>query len=486
MSEAAETLDGLFSGGAWRAGGGEPLEVKSPVDERVIARVATATPAQAEEALRAARDAQRPWAARSAVQRAAFLTALADLLEADADGMAATITAEMGKPRAQALGEVGFAVGILRYTAEWARRIQGEIVPSDDPGEAIHLLRVPIGVVTAILPWNFPLALFARKAAPALLTGNAVVVKPSELTPGVALRFARLAERAELPAGTLNVVVGDAATGASLVASPLTSMVTLTGSTRAGKAVMAAAAEHLTRVSLELGGKAPAIVWADADLDAAIDAVVQARHLNAGQVCTCAERVFVHESVHDAFVAGYAERVRTLRVGDPSGEVDLGPLVSAAQRAKVVAATDEALAEGASAVVAGGRPEGSAFARGHWLSPTVLTDVQPRMRVMREEVFGPVTPIARVRSLQEAIDAVNGSRYALAAYLFSNDHALVMRAAQQLDCGELYVNRSIGEALQAHHSGHKESGIGGEDGLHGVLKYTQIRSVYHRYGHDGV
>jgi lactaldehyde dehydrogenase/glycolaldehyde dehydrogenase len=483
MTATVPELDGVFAGGAWRAGGGPALEVVRPSDERPLARIAQATPEQADEALRAAEHAQPPWARRSAVNRAGFLLELADLLEADAEEMAATITAEMGKPRAQALGEVGFATAILRYTAEWARRIQGEIVPSDEPGETIHLLRVPLGVVTAILPWNFPLALFVRKAAPALLTGNTVVVKPSELTPGVALRMARLAERAELPAGVLNVIVGDAATGARLVASPRTRMVTLTGSTRAGKAVMAAAAEHLARVSLELGGKAPAIVWADADLELAVDAIVQARHLNTGQVCTCAERVFVHADVHDDFVARYAERVRALRIGDPAGDVDLGPLVSAPQRDKVAAIVDEALAQGATAVVPGGRPGGAAFARGHWLAPSVLVDVAPSMRVMTDEVFGPVTPIARVGDLDEALAAVNASRYALAAYLFSNDHALVMRASQELECGELYVNRSIGEALQAHHSGHKESGIGGEDGLHGVLKYTQIRSVYHRYGH---
>jgi lactaldehyde dehydrogenase/glycolaldehyde dehydrogenase len=258
-------------------------------------------------------------------------------------------------------------------------------------------------------------------------------------------------------------------------------MVTLTGSTRAGKAVMAAAAENLTRVSLELGGKAPAIVWADADLDQAADSILAARHLNGGQVCTCAERVLVHADAYDDFLAAYARRVGDLTVGDPSGEVDLGPIVSRPQLEKIEAAVDDAVDRGATAVLEPIRPGGAGFERGHWLTPGILTDLDPAARLLREETFGPITPIVRVDGVEGVLAMANGSRYALAAYLFSNDFRLISELSESLECGELYVNRTIGEALQAHHSGHKESGVGGEDGLHGVLKYTQIRSVYQRY-----
>ncbi|HEX4730669.1 MAG TPA: aldehyde dehydrogenase family protein [Solirubrobacterales bacterium] len=477
--------DGVLIGGTWSEGEREPLEVTSPADESVVARIAQASPAQGERAVREAAAAQRGWARLSYLERATHLLAIADRLEAGADEAAATITLEMGKPKAQALGEVGFAVAILRYTAEWARRIQGEIVPSDEPGEVIQLLRVPIGVVLAILPWNFPLALFARKAAPALLTGNTVVVKPSELTPMTGLYMARVAEEAGLPAGVLNLTVGDRALGDALVRSPEVGMVTLTGSTRAGKQVMAAAAENLTRVSLELGGKAPSIVWSDSDLELAVESIVGARHLNSGQVCTCAERVFVHDDVYEDFVSAYAARVEQLVVGDPAGEVDLGPIVSSDQLEKIEAAVEDAIDGGATAVVAPARPSGAEFMRGNWITPGVFTDLDQSAKLLREETFGPITPIVRVDSLEQVLALANDSRYALAAYLYSNDFRLITELSQHLECGELYVNRSIGEALQAHHSGHKESGIGGEDGLHGVLKYTQIRSVYQRY-RDGV
>jgi lactaldehyde dehydrogenase/glycolaldehyde dehydrogenase len=473
--------DGVLAGGEWSAGHGAPLEVRNPADESLVARIAEATPAQGEAALHAAAEAQPEWARRSAVERASYLVAIADRLEASAEEAAAAITREMGKPHAQALGEVGFAVAILRYTAEWARRIQGEIVPADEPGELIQLRRVPIGVVLAILPWNFPLALFFRKVAPALLTGNTVVVKSSELTPGVALLAARLAQEADLPPGVLNLAVGGRALGASLVASPRVGLITLTGSTRAGKAVMAAAAENLARVSLELGGKAPAIVWADADMEQAVESILAARHLNGGQVCTCAERVLVHADAYDDFLAAYSARVGGLTVGDPTGEVDLGPLVSRPQLEKVEAAVDEAVEGGATAVLEPERPSGAGFERGHWLTPGIFTDLDPTASLLRDETFGPITPIVRVEGIDQVLAMANGSRYALAAYLFSNDFRLISELSERLDCGELYVNRTIGEALQAHHSGHKESGVGGEDGLHGVLKYTQIRSVYQRY-----
>jgi lactaldehyde dehydrogenase/glycolaldehyde dehydrogenase len=235
-------------------------------------------------------------------------------------------------------------------------------------------------------------------------------------------------------------------------------------------------------VSLELGGKAPAIVWADADLERAVEAISTARHTNSGQVCTSAERVIVHSNIFDEFAERYTQQAARLRVGDPMGDVDLGPLVNESQYVKASHAVDRAIEEGARVAIGGGRPRGEQFERGYWFEPTVLVDVRRDMEVMSEEVFGPVTPIARASSFEEAFGIANDSRYGLSAFVFTSDYRTAMRAARDLGFGELYINRSHGEQVQAHHSGHKESGFGGEDGKHGVLRYTQLRSVYHYYG----
>jgi lactaldehyde dehydrogenase/glycolaldehyde dehydrogenase len=472
----------VFGGGEWTRPSGAPFDVLDPATEEVVATIGSATPEEAEAALLAARNAQPAWARTPAPARGALLRRVADVIDAHAEELATLLVHEVGKPIGQARGEVGWASSYVRYVAEWDRRIEGEIVPSDNEGEAIHLLRVPVGVVVAICAWNYPFAGFCRKVAPALVTGNTVVVKPSRTTPLASLRATQLiAEEVELPPGVLNVVPGDPATADALVASPLTNLVTMTGSTATGKRIMANAAANMTRVSLELGGKAPAIVWRDADLDLAVPALVLARHLNAGQVCTCAERVFVHEDVLDDFVSRYVEAVGRLRVGDPFDDVDMGPLVSGEQRDHVERLVETAVGDGAEVLLGGSRPEGPGFERGFWLEPTVLAAARPEMAVMRDEAFGPVTPIMGVSSLDQAIELANDSPYGLSSYLFTNDYAVAMEAESRLAFGELYVNRSLGEAMQAHHSGHRQSGTGGEDGKHGVLRYTQLKSVYHQY-----
>jgi lactaldehyde dehydrogenase/glycolaldehyde dehydrogenase len=466
--------------GEWQESRGQPREILDPATGRLIASIADAAPQEVADAVAAARSTRRGWSTCPAVERGAALSAFADALEADAPKLARTLTLEVGKPLAQAEGEIGFAVAILRYTSEWARRLQGDVLPADAADEIINVLRVPIGTVGAICAWNYPLALFARKVAPALLAGNTVVVKPSELTPLTTIAAVGLAARAGLPDGVLNLVCGGGDVGARLVADPGVDMVTMTGSVQAGKRILASAAENMTRVSLELGGKAPAIVLADADLDAAVGHVLGARHLNAGQVCTSAEVVYVESEVAAAFSERYAEAVAGLRVGDPGGDVDIGPLASAAQLEKVQTAVDGALADGARALVRGGRVEQRS--EGYWFAPAVLGDVTPEMAVARGEVFGPVTPIVAVGSLADAIELTNTSPYGLSAYVYTSSYQSAMRAARDLECGEVYINRGIGEALQAHHSGHRQSGMGGEDGLYGLLRYTQIRSVYHHFG----
>jgi lactaldehyde dehydrogenase / glycolaldehyde dehydrogenase len=288
-----------------------------------------------------------------------------------------------------------------------------------------------------------------------------------------------LAAQAGLPAGVLNLVCGGSETGGTLAGSGV-DMVTMTGSIRAGREILRQAAANMTRVSLELGGKAPAIVLADADLDAAVDHVAAARHLNAGQVCTSAEVVYVERGIEAEFKQRYSDAVGAMHVGDPTEGADIGPLASAAQLEKAQSAVDTALAEGASPLVAGGRI--AERSPGYWFSPVVLGDVMPSMEIARGEVFGPVTPIVAVDSLSQAIELTNASPYGLSAYLYTASYQRAMRAARDLECGEVYINRGIGEALQAHHSGHRQSGMGGEDGLYGLLRYTQIRSVYHHFG----
>ncbi len=475
--------ESLYVDGGWRGADGDAIRVLDPAREDALADVPSATATQTHAALGAARRAQAEWARTSPIERGAHLRALADIVAAHREALVDLLVSEVGKPTAEAAGEVAFAESLLRYNAEWDRRLEGDILPGDGAGEVIHLLRAPVGVVVAICPWNFPLAVLCRKLAPALLTGNTVVVKPSEVTPLSTLELFRLIdEHAELPPGVVNLVTGGPATGAALVADPLTSMVSFTGHRDTGKAIMAAAAANLTRVALELGGKAPAIVWRDADLDTAIPALVSARHTNSGQVCTCAERVLVHNDVLEQFTERYVNAVEALRLGDPRGPVDMGPLVNSAQLEKTVAAVEGARAEGATVVSGGGRPAGDAFARGYWHTPTVLRDVSPQMRVMHDETFGPVTPILGIGSLAEAVEVANDSRYGLSAYIFSRDYQAIMNTVDALHFGEIYINRTHGESVHAHHSGYGDSGIGGEDGKWGLMRYTQIKTAYHHYG----
>jgi lactaldehyde dehydrogenase/glycolaldehyde dehydrogenase len=469
-----------FVGGRWREAAGPERSVEDPSTGETIASLSDSTSDEVSQAVAAGRSAQADWSVLPAIERGRLLARLAQRIEDESEMLARLLAAEVGKPISQARGEVGVAAEMLRFTSEWARRLNGDVVPSDQSDELITLLRVPLGVVAAICAWNFPIALYARKAGPALLAGNAVVVKPSELTPIGSVALTRLADEAGFPPGVLNLVCGGPETGRALTSDPGVDLISMTGSARAGRQILADAAPNLTRVSLELGGKAPAIVLADADLDAAVAAVAQARHLNAGQVCTAAEVVYVQDGVKAEFTQRYEQAVGELRVGDPLEDLDLGPLASSAQLEKARAAVEQAVAQGARAVVPGDRSVEDK--PGFWFVPAVLEDVTQEMAVVAAETFGPVTPIVGVGSLEDAIERANASPYGLSAYVYTTDYRTAMRAARDLDCGEVYVNRGIGEALQAHHSGHKQSGMGGEDGIYGLLRYTQVRSVYHHYG----
>jgi lactaldehyde dehydrogenase / glycolaldehyde dehydrogenase len=473
----------LFIEGRWHAASGESFTVYNPTLGEPLATVASASRAEVHSALEAARAAQPGWRRVPIADRGDLLRAMADVLAANRAKLADLLVAEVGKPISQAMGEVAFAEAFLRYNASWDRHLEGEILAGDVPDETIHLLREPVGVVAAICPWNFPLAVFCRKVAPALLTGNTVVAKPSEVTPLATLQAVRLInEGVGLPPGVLNVVCGAGDVGAALVESDLTSLVSFTGHRDTGKQVMATAAGNLTRVALELGGKAPAIVWRDADLDLAVSAIISARHTNSGQVCTSAERVLVHHDVLEEFASRYVTAARAISVGDPAADADMGPMVSAQQWEKTAGAVQRAVGEGARLMTGGGRPDAALPEGGYWYAPTVLRDVEPGMSVMTEETFGPVTPVLGIGSLDEALDIANRSRYGLSAYVFSQNYPAIMRTVQDLQFGEIYVNRTLGESVHAHHAGFKQSGIGGEDGKWGVLRYTQIKTVYHHFG----
>jgi lactaldehyde dehydrogenase / glycolaldehyde dehydrogenase len=480
---SAPVQESLYVGGAWSHPEGNAIEVFDPSDERVLGHIGSATEAQVHASLLAAREAQHAWARTPSVERGKYLRAMADLILAHQDQLAAIIVSEVGKPAQQAADEVGFAANFLSYNAEWDRRLEGEILPGDVPGESIHLSHAPVGVVAAICPWNFPLAVLCRKLGPALITGNSVVVKPSEISPLSTIELFRLIDaEIGLPPGVLNLVTGAGEVGQALVRDVTTSMVSFTGHRDTGKSIMAAAAANLTRVALELGGKAPAIVWRDADLELAVQAIVAARHTNSGQVCTSAERVFVHDEVYEPFLEAYVSAVENLSIGNPTEAVDMGPLASAEQLAKVRLAVETAIGEGAEVVTGGATPASALPEQGYWYAPTVLGSVRPDMSVMREETFGPVTPVLPVHSIEEAIELSNDSRYGLSAYVFSRDYQAVMRAAEELEFGEIYINRTLGESIHAHHAGYRESGIGGEDGKWGLLRYTQVKTAYHHYG----
>lgn len=473
-----DTQSPLYIDGEWRESEGEEiLEVVNPATEEVIETVARATPDELDAALDAAEDARQEWAATPARERGKYLREMAEALAQYQEELGEIVIDEAGKVKASAYAEAGRVVDRIEYNAEWDRRIEGDIVPSDDRREEITLTRHPYGVVVGITPWNSPVSVFARKLAPALVAGNTVVMKPSSDTPLSAMRIIEIIdEHVDLPDGVLNFTVGS---GAHLVEADQTDMITMTGSTQTGKAIMRAASDQLKEVSLELGGKAPAIVWHDADLDAAVEDILTARVANTGQVCTCAERVYVHSDVHDEFLEKYVAAMDSVSIGMPRDDVDMGPQINKNELEGTERAVKRALEQGATVLTGGGRPD--YLENGYFFEPTVLDDVSQDMDIIQDEVFGPVSPIIEIDSYDEAIEYANDSRYGLSSYVFTRDYGIAKQAARDIEFGEVFINRTLGEALQGHHIGWNESGMGGEDGRYGVEKYTQLKTVYHNW-----
>ncbi|HWU01538.1 MAG TPA: NAD-dependent succinate-semialdehyde dehydrogenase [Novosphingobium sp.] len=452
---------------------GEGLVVENPATGRAIATVRAYAPDEIADIIAAA-DAARPaWAALTAAQRAAVLHRWHGLILAHTEDLAAIITAESGKPIGEARGEVGYGASFINWFAEEARRDYGETIPTFAPGKRPITIRQPIGTCAAITPWNFPLAMITRKAAPALAAGCAMVVKPAEATPLTALAMEALAIEAGLPEGLLRVVpvTDPAAAGLVLSQHPLIRKLSFTGSTRVGKILMAQAAENVVKVSLELGGNAPFIVFDDADLDAAVEGALAAKYRNAGQTCVCANRILAQDGVHDAFAQKLAARVAAMRVGDGAQGNDIGPLIDAGAVAKVAALVEDAVAQGAQAITGGARgDQGAAF-----YQPTVLAGVTQAMAIANTEIFGPVAPIIRFATEAEAIAIANDTPYGLAAYFYARDVGRVVRVMEALEYGMVGVNEGLISTEVAPFGGVKQSGIGREGSRHGLAEYTQVK-----------
>lgn len=466
----------IFIGGEF-VDSSRTMPVLNPATEQPIAEISEATAQEVDAAVRAAERAQPAWSRLPAIQRAAHLHEIAAAIRRSRDTLARTITQEQGKILPLAEIEVDFSAEYLDYMAGFARRYEGEIIPSDRPGENIFLFKAPIGVVAGILPWNFPFFLIVRKVAPALVTGNTIIIKPSEETPINACEFAKIVADSSLPKGVFNLVTGTGpSVGANLAAHPRVGMVSLTGSVAAGAAVMRAAAPNITKVSLELGGKAPAIVMEDADLELAVRAIRDSRIINTGQVCNCAERVYVQESIALEFTRKVTAAMGATRFGDPfQTENEMGPLVNRTQLTRVESAVEQAQKDGAKLVLGGKRPQ---FDAGYYYEPTVLTNCNQQTDIMRREIFGPVLPIATFGNLDEAIDLANDCEYGLTSSIFTRSLDVAMRACNELKFGETYINREHFEAMQGFHAGWRKSGIGGADGKHGLEEFLQTHVVY--------
>lgn len=472
----------IYVGGRWvDSAGRDRREIENPKDESVLTAVAHGTVEDADRAVAAARMAQPGWNAATAVERARLLHRLAGLVEENGETLARLLTAEGGKILPESRIDVAFSALLLRYAAESARRLEGEILPGESRDEQIWIQRVPYGVVAGLTAWNFPAALFARKVGPALVTGNTIVVKPHELTPLTTLVLGELCRRAGIPDGVVNVVVGDGRTvGARLVAHEDTDLVSMTGSVRAGSEIYALGAERIKPVRLELGGKAPFIVMEDADLDKAVEAAVVSKFFAGGSVCTCNDRMYLHSAIHDAFLERFLARVKGLRVGDPTTDVNIGPRVSGLEVDKLKAMVAQAVGDKATTLVdmtpAEGAPE-----RGHWFYPAVFSVASNDVEIMRQETFGPVIAAMPVDDFDQALAYANDSEYGLSAYVFTRDHRRIMRCVNELEFGEIYVNRASGESPHGHHVGYGKSGIGGEDGKHGIEGFLRKKTLYNSF-----
>jgi succinate-semialdehyde dehydrogenase/glutarate-semialdehyde dehydrogenase len=463
-----------FIDGQWLAADdGRTLAVEDPATGKTIGVIALSGTAETERAIDAAQTAFTAWSKTTAAERAEFLQAMARAVRENMELLAAMLTLEQGKPLAEARAEMKLGADYIQWFAEEARRINGEIIPSPWKDRHILVTREPVGVVGAISPWNFPFSMLARKVAPALAAGCTIVIKPAELTPYCGLLWGVLAERAGIPAGVLNVVTGDAtAIGGTLSADARVRKLTFTGSTRVGKLLYAQSANTMKKLSLELGGNAPFIVFDDADLDAAVEGALASKYRNSGQTCICTNRFYVQHGVYDEFARRFAERVRALKIGNGlEPGVEQGPLINIAAVQKVESHIADAQAKGGRILTGGQRhPLGAQF-----FEPTVIADATDDMLIAREETFGPVAALFRFSHEQEAIDRSNATEFGLAAYFYTRNLSRVFRVARALESGMVGVNAGLVTTEVAPFGGVKESGMGSEGSSHGIDEYLHLK-----------
>jgi succinate-semialdehyde dehydrogenase/glutarate-semialdehyde dehydrogenase len=464
-----------YINGVWTAGGAtKTFDVINPATGEVLASLPDMGAAETTAAIDAAYIAQVAWAARPAKERAAILRKWFDLMVANADELAAILTAEMGKPLPEARGEILYAASYVEWYAEEAKRIYGETIPAPSTDKRMIVIKQPVGVVGTITPWNFPAAMIARKIAPALAVGCTVVSKPAEQTPLTAIALAVLAEEAGIPAGVLNIIVGldGPAIGRELCGNAKVRKISFTGSTEVGRILMRQCADQIKKVSLELGGNAPFIVFDDADLDAAVEGALASKYRNAGQTCVCANRIYVQSGVYDAFAAKLAAKVAELSVGDGfKAGVTIGPLIDEQGIAKVEDHVRDAVSKGARVLTGGKRIEGA----GTFFAPTILTGIDRSMKVAREETFGPVAPLFRFETVDDVIAQANDTEFGLAAYFFAGDLKKVWRVAEALEYGMVGINTGLMSAETAPFGGIKQSGLGREGSRHGADDYLEMK-----------
>jgi succinate-semialdehyde dehydrogenase / glutarate-semialdehyde dehydrogenase len=465
-----------FIDGGWSAAdNGATLEVTNPATMKKLGSIPNMGAAETRRAIAAAAAALPAWRARAAKERAIILRRWFDLMSANQDDLAILMTAEQGKPLAESKTEILYAASFIEWFGEEAKRLYGDIIPGHQGDKRIMVLRQPVGVVAAITPWNFPSAMITRKAGPALAAGCTLVCKPATQTPYSALALAELAQRAGIPAGVFNMITGSAtAIGGEMTSNPTVRKLTFTGSTEVGKKLMAQCAGTVKKLSLELGGNAPFIVFDDADLDAAVQGALASKYRNTGQTCVCANRLLIQAGVYEEFARRLKSAVAQLRVGDGlEGVTDQGPLIDAKAVTKVEEHIADALSKGAKVALGGKRHA----LGGSFFEPTILTGVTPNMLVAREETFGPVAPLFKFESEAQAIAMANDTEFGLAAYLYTRDLARSWRVAEAIEYGIVGLNTGIISTEVAPFGGIKESGMGREGSKYGILDYTEIKYV---------
>ena len=455
------------------ADAGGTLPVTNPATGETLGTVPDMGAAETRRAIEAAERARHDWAARTAGERARILRSFFDLMMRHQDALGELLTREQGKPLAEGRGEIAYAASFIEWFAEEGKRAYGEVIPAHARDKRIVCLQQPVGVVGAVTPWNFPAAMITRKIGPALAAGCAVVLKPASQTPFSALALAMLADEAGLPAGLFNVVTGSAgAIGGELTANPLVRKISFTGSTEVGRKLMRQSAESIKKISLELGGNAPFLVFDDADVDAAVEGAILSKFRNGGQTCVCTNRFYVQAGVHDEFVEKLTERVKALKVGNGlAQDTQIGPLIDAKAVAKVEEHLDDALGKGAICLAGGRRSE----LGGTWFEPTVLTGVTRDMKIAGEETFGPLAGIIRFEEEAEAIAQANATEFGLASYFYSRDLSRVWRVAEALEAGMVGVNTGLISTEIAPFGGIKQSGLGREGSGHGLADYMEIK-----------